>query len=86
MASSEAGSRLSQALVPALEKIINNASWRKHSKLAHECKSLLEKFASPNQGSFSPPSPTAAAEQDLPGPLHDGGSGWSIRLRIRKRF
>ncbi|CAM8994233.1 unnamed protein product [Rhodiola kirilowii] len=74
MASSEAGSRLSQALVPALEKIINNASWRKHSKLAHECKSLLEKFASPNQGSFSPPSPTAAAEQDLPGPLHDGGA------------
>ncbi|CAM8991053.1 unnamed protein product [Rhodiola kirilowii] len=74
MASSEAGSRLSQALVPALEKIINNASWRKHSKLAHECKSLLEKFASPNQGSFSPPSPTADAEQDLPGPLHDGGA------------
>ncbi|KAL9670326.1 hypothetical protein QQ045_007877 [Rhodiola kirilowii] len=74
MASSEAGSRLSQALVPALDKIINNASWRKHSKLAHECKSLLEKFASPNQGSFSPPSPTADAEQDLPGPLHDGGA------------
>uniref|UniRef100_A0A7N0SZC2 SEC7 domain-containing protein n=1 Tax=Kalanchoe fedtschenkoi TaxID=63787 RepID=A0A7N0SZC2_KALFE len=74
MASSEADSRLSQALAPALEKIIKNASWRKHSKLAHECKSILEKLTSPNPGPFAPPSPTADPEQDLPGPLHDGGA------------
>ncbi|KAL4352779.1 hypothetical protein GQ457_06G044200 [Hibiscus cannabinus] len=44
MASSEADSRMSQVVAPALEKIIKNASWRKHSKLAHQCKSLLEKL------------------------------------------
>ncbi|CAI9765193.1 unnamed protein product [Fraxinus pennsylvanica] len=36
MASSEADSRLNIVLVPALDKIIKNASWRKHSKLATE--------------------------------------------------
>uniref|UniRef100_A0A7N0TCL6 SEC7 domain-containing protein n=1 Tax=Kalanchoe fedtschenkoi TaxID=63787 RepID=A0A7N0TCL6_KALFE len=74
MASSEATSRLSQALAPALEQIIKNASWRKHSKLAHECKSVLEKLTSANPGPFAPPSPTAASEQDVSGPLHDGGA------------
>ncbi|CAM8899503.1 unnamed protein product [Rhodiola kirilowii] len=76
MASSEAGSRLSQVLSPALEKIVKNASWRKHSKLAHECKFILEKLSSPNPGSFSPKSAEAEgeAEQDVAGPLHDGGA------------
>ncbi|XP_059458608.1 brefeldin A-inhibited guanine nucleotide-exchange protein 2 [Corylus avellana] len=69
MASSEADSRLSQVVSPALEKIIKNASWRKHSKLAHECKSVLEKLASPSK-------PEAESESDssIPGPLHDGGT------------
>jgi brefeldin A-inhibited guanine nucleotide-exchange protein len=67
MASSEADSRLSQVLSPALEKIIKNASWRKHSRLAHECKSVLEKLASPSK-------PEAEPDSSGPGPLHDGGT------------
>nr|KYP64283.1 Brefeldin A-inhibited guanine nucleotide-exchange protein 2 [Cajanus cajan] len=65
MASSEADSRLKQVLVPALEKIIKNASWRKHAKLAHECKSVIETLTS----SPKPQSPEAS----VPGPIHDGG-------------
>ncbi|KAG6597193.1 Brefeldin A-inhibited guanine nucleotide-exchange protein 2, partial [Cucurbita argyrosperma subsp. sororia] len=76
MASSEAASRLSLVISPALEKIIKNASWRKHSKLAHECKSVLERFTSSSKASSpsSPSSPTGSeAEGSLPGPLNDGG-------------
>ncbi|XP_023538858.1 brefeldin A-inhibited guanine nucleotide-exchange protein 2-like [Cucurbita pepo subsp. pepo] len=76
MASSEAASRLSLVISPALEKIIKNASWRKHSKLAHECKSILERFTSSSKASSpsSPSSPTGSeAEGSLPGPLNDGG-------------
>lgn len=76
MASSEAASRLSQVISPALEKIIKNASWRKHSKLAHECKSVIERLTlSPKPSSpSSPSSPTdSEAEGALPGPLNDGG-------------
>ncbi|KAF5732964.1 brefeldin A-inhibited guanine nucleotide-exchange protein 2-like [Tripterygium wilfordii] len=73
MASSEADSRLSQVVAPALDKIIKNASWRKHSKLAHECKSVLEILASPDK-SQSPTSPTdSEPDSSLPGPLYDGG-------------
>ncbi|XP_022934333.1 brefeldin A-inhibited guanine nucleotide-exchange protein 2-like [Cucurbita moschata] len=76
MASSEAASRLSLVISPALEKIIKNASWRKHSKLANECKSVLERFTSSSKASSpsSPSSPTGSeAEGSLPGPLNDGG-------------
>ncbi|KAF5466947.1 hypothetical protein F2P56_016825 [Juglans regia] len=71
MASSEADSRLSQVISPALDKIIKNASWRKHSKLAHECKSVLEKLSSPSKNETE-----SEREPDSfgPGPLHDGGS------------
>ncbi|KAK1560427.1 hypothetical protein Q3G72_026575 [Acer saccharum] len=72
MASSEADSRLSQAICPALDKIIKNASWRKHSKLAHECKSVLERLAS-LQKQQTPSSPDSEPESSAPGPLHDGG-------------
>ncbi|EXB52664.1 Brefeldin A-inhibited guanine nucleotide-exchange protein 2 [Morus notabilis] len=70
MASSEADSRLSQVVSPALERIIKNASWRKHAKLAHECKAVLEKL-----GSKQPPStgPDSEADASGPGPLHGGG-------------
>lgn len=70
MASSEADSRLIQVVSPALERIIKNASWRKHAKLAHECKAVLEKL-----GSKQPPStgPDSEADASVPGPLHDGG-------------
>ncbi|GLT51910.1 hypothetical protein SLA2020_252830 [Shorea laevis] len=69
MASSEADSRLSQVLAPALEKIVKNVSWRKHSKLSHQCKSLLERIASPPPPNSSDSEP----ENSIPGPLHDGG-------------
>ncbi|XWS45949.1 hypothetical protein CRYUN_Cryun14cG0023200 [Craigia yunnanensis] len=71
MASSEADSRMSQVVAPALEKIIKNASWRKHSKLAHQCKSLLESLTSPSMSPLSPSD--SEPDNSIPGPLHDGG-------------
>ncbi|XP_047965074.1 brefeldin A-inhibited guanine nucleotide-exchange protein 2-like [Salvia hispanica] len=50
-----ADSRLNKVLIPALEKIQKNASWRKHSKLGAECKSVIQHLTSPNR------SPTAEA-------------------------
>ncbi|ESW06891.1 hypothetical protein PHAVU_010G085000 [Phaseolus vulgaris] len=74
MASPEADSRLSLVVVPALEKIIKNASWRKHAKLAHECKSVIERFGHQHQHFPTPGSPSdTEAEAAVPGPLHDGG-------------
>ncbi|XP_044492662.1 brefeldin A-inhibited guanine nucleotide-exchange protein 2-like isoform X2 [Mangifera indica] len=72
MASSEADSRLSQALAPSLENIIKNASWRKHSKLAHECKSVLERLASAQKQTPSLPTDSEPANSII-GPLYDGG-------------
>nr|XP_043619023.1 brefeldin A-inhibited guanine nucleotide-exchange protein 2-like [Erigeron canadensis] len=47
MASAEADSRLmNTVLVPALDKIIKNSSWRKHSKLGNECKSVIQRITS----------------------------------------
>ncbi|XP_075518419.1 brefeldin A-inhibited guanine nucleotide-exchange protein 2 [Primulina tabacum] len=67
MASSEADSRLNQVLFPALENIIKNASWRKHSKLAAECKSVIERLTSPNPNPPTPPtSPSASSDADSP--------------------
>ncbi|XP_021281250.1 brefeldin A-inhibited guanine nucleotide-exchange protein 2-like [Herrania umbratica] len=71
MASAEADSRMSQVVAPALEKIIKNASWRKHSKLAHQCKSLLERLTSPTKSPVSPSD--SEPDSSIPGPLHDGG-------------
>ncbi|KAK7256643.1 hypothetical protein RIF29_30097 [Crotalaria pallida] len=73
MASSEADSRLSQLLVPALEKIIKNASWRKHAKLAHECKSVIETLTSHKPAVDDASGPEPGPEDSVPGPLHDGG-------------
>ncbi|MBA0763532.1 hypothetical protein Gotri_012965 [Gossypium trilobum] len=72
MASSEADSRLSQVVARALEKIIKNASWRKHSKLAHQCKALLERLTSPSDSPLA--SPDSEPANSIPGPLHDGGA------------
>ncbi|KAG7635153.1 Sec7 C-terminal [Arabidopsis suecica] len=76
MASSEADSRLSRVVTPALEKIVKNASWRKHSKLANECKAVIERLNSLQKS--PPPSSSAAtdseSESSVPGPLNDGGS------------
>ncbi|CAN1848939.1 Brefeldin A-inhibited guanine nucleotide-exchange protein 3 [Linum perenne] len=73
MASSEADSRLSQVVVPALEKVVKNASWRKHSKLAHECKSVIERLTSSQKQQLSSTA-DADPEASIPGPLHDGGA------------
>ncbi|XP_009604910.1 brefeldin A-inhibited guanine nucleotide-exchange protein 2 [Nicotiana tomentosiformis] len=63
MASSEADSRLNQVLLPALEKIIKNGSWRKHSKLSHECKSVIEFLTNPSS-STPPTSPSTQSDPD----------------------
>ncbi|XP_022897152.1 brefeldin A-inhibited guanine nucleotide-exchange protein 2 [Olea europaea var. sylvestris] len=65
MASSEADSRLNLVLVPAFEKIIKNASWRKHSKLAAECKSVVERLTSANPTPL-PSSPTSPSSPSSP--------------------
>ncbi|RAL54079.1 hypothetical protein DM860_004550 [Cuscuta australis] len=73
MASVEADSRLGKVLVPALEKIIKNGSWRKHSKLAHECKSVVDFLTSSTPIPTSPVSPSNQSDPDsspsLPGVL-----------------
>ncbi|XP_057531802.1 brefeldin A-inhibited guanine nucleotide-exchange protein 2 [Amaranthus tricolor] len=73
MASSEADSRLKQVLVPSLEKIIKNGSWRKNSKLVHECKSLLEKINT-NIHSLSSSSPESSSTSIVIGPVVDSGT------------
>lgn len=77
MASSEADSRLTQVLLPSLDKIVKNASWRKHSKLAAECKSVIDYLQNPTPTS-PPTSPSTQSDPDSasPGvlldlPLHD---------------
>ncbi|GAB2271567.1 Brefeldin A-inhibited guanine nucleotide-exchange protein 2 [Dionaea muscipula] len=71
MASSEADSRLNQVLLPALDRIIKNGSWRKHSKLVHECKSIVEKLST---GAAATPDSPDSPDHTLPGPLNDGGA------------
>ncbi|CAA0842657.1 Brefeldin A-inhibited guanine nucleotide-exchange protein 2 [Striga hermonthica] len=73
MASPEADSRLNQALIPSLEKIIKNASWRKHAKLAAECKSVVEHLTSSNQNP-TPPTPPASpsGQSDSDASSHPG--------------
>ena len=53
--------RLSRLVVPTLEKIIKNASWRKHSKLVQECKVVIDWFA-------KRPAPKADGPKALPSP------------------
>ncbi|KAI3693295.1 hypothetical protein L6452_33129 [Arctium lappa] len=91
MASSEADSRLiNNILIPALEKIIKNGSWRKHYKLVRRSKSVLNRITSQeNRSPISPatpptpPTPSSEENQtgiDLqsqslsPGVLHDSGT------------
>ncbi|XP_023644738.1 brefeldin A-inhibited guanine nucleotide-exchange protein 3 [Capsella rubella] len=71
MASTEVDSRLARVVIPALDKVIKNASWRKHSKLAHECKSVIERLRSPDNSS---PVADSDSGSSIPGPLHDGGA------------
>ncbi|KAI3428991.1 SEC7 domain-containing protein [Psidium guajava] len=80
MASPEADSlsRLTLVVAPALERIVKNGSWRKHSKLAHECKSLLEKLSPPHPSLPSPEPDSSEPESSLPGPLFDGPTQFSL--------
>lgn len=77
MASSEADSRLGQVISPALEKIIKNGSWRKHSKLVNECKFVLERITSPEK-SLTADGDSDDAEASVPGPLHSGPFQYSL--------
>ncbi|KAJ6807636.1 brefeldin A-inhibited guanine nucleotide-exchange protein 2-like [Iris pallida] len=75
----EADSLLQHIIVPALEKIIKNASWRKgHSKLSHQCKSLIDHF--PTYLRPSQNAPGTPDSSSLPGPLHDSGGSPDISL------
>ncbi|KAF3790233.1 Brefeldin A-inhibited guanine nucleotide-exchange protein 2 [Nymphaea thermarum] len=73
MASPEADSRVVLLVSGALDKIIKNASWRKHSKLSHECKSVIEKLGTPSGGT-----PDSESEDSPPGPLQDGDIVFSL--------
>ncbi|XP_020576341.1 brefeldin A-inhibited guanine nucleotide-exchange protein 2-like [Phalaenopsis equestris] len=62
--------RVHQIVVPALEKIIKNASWRKgHSKLALQCKSLIDSLSGPPSSASSYPPDSPDSSCSAPGPL-----------------
>ncbi|CAA2985242.1 brefeldin A-inhibited guanine nucleotide-exchange 2-like [Olea europaea subsp. europaea] len=84
MASSEADSRLNLVLVPAFEKIIKNASWRKHSKLAAECKSVVERLTSANPTPLpsSPTSPSSPSSQSIQSDTDTASSHPGILLEL----
>ncbi|KAL0913421.1 hypothetical protein M5K25_016882 [Dendrobium thyrsiflorum] len=70
--SSEVDSSLNQIVIPALEKIIKNASWRKgHSKLAQQCKSLIDRLSEPPSSASSHPPDSPDSSSSIPGPLSD---------------
>ncbi|XP_019432960.1 PREDICTED: brefeldin A-inhibited guanine nucleotide-exchange protein 2-like isoform X2 [Lupinus angustifolius] len=73
MASPEADSRLSQLLVPTLEKIIKLATRQKLAKLVQECKSVVETLTSQKPQSNHEAADVSEPEASVPGPLHDGG-------------
>ncbi|GBG70987.1 hypothetical protein CBR_g8287 [Chara braunii] len=39
--------KLARLVIPALEKVIKNSSWRKHTKIVAECKAVIEWFSKP---------------------------------------
>lgn len=64
MASSQTlggSTRLGRLLGTALEKIIKNAAWRKHSRLVNHCKTVLDKLATITISDSETPSPSAEA-------------------------
>ncbi|KAI5079490.1 hypothetical protein GOP47_0004969 [Adiantum capillus-veneris] len=68
-------SRLARVLNPALEKVIKNAAWRKHSKLVQDCKAVIDKLSvpetspSPSEGSDATEKPPSKVVES---PLFDG--------------
>eukprot|EP00250_Pteridium_aquilinum_P020997 c25007_g1_i1 orf=351-5705(+) len=68
-------SRLARVLNPALEKVVKNATWRKHTKLVQDCKAVIDKL------SVAEPSPSPSESSDgtekpsvkvVESPLFDG--------------
>lgn len=67
-------SRLGRVLNPALEKVIKNAAWRKHTKLVQDCKAVIDKLSVPDS---PPPSESRDGSEKPPAkivesPLFDG--------------
>ncbi|KAE9617807.1 hypothetical protein Lal_00046754 [Lupinus albus] len=73
MASPEADSRLSQLIVPSLEKIIKLATSRKHANLFQECKSVVETLTSRKPLSDHEAADVSEPGTDISGSLNDGG-------------
>ncbi|KAI3818209.1 hypothetical protein L1987_12012 [Smallanthus sonchifolius] len=78
MAFAVAESRLiSNIIVPDLDKIIKNSSWRKRSKLAHEAKSVLEPITSTEKPPTSDENQSdvdTSPQSLVVGVLHDSGT------------
>eukprot|EP00252_Welwitschia_mirabilis_P000957 TRINITY_DN10944_c0_g1_i1.p1 TRINITY_DN10944_c0_g1~~TRINITY_DN10944_c0_g1_i1.p1 ORF type:complete len:1770 (+),score=306.81 TRINITY_DN10944_c0_g1_i1:196-5505(+) len=73
-------STVASVIASGLEKIIKNASKRKHSKLVQECKTLIDKFAA---GSIPNQNPEQSQNEDgqtapKDGPLADGVIAYSL--------
>lgn len=68
-------SRLGVVISPALDKIIKNSSWRKHSKLVQECKAVLEKLSA-----TQPPPEQQEQQTESPSvsPLVDGPVSFNL--------
>ncbi|MCO5607714.1 hypothetical protein L7F22_061913 [Adiantum nelumboides] len=68
-------SRLARVLNPALEKIIKNAAWRKHTKLVQDCKAVIDRLSVPEL-SPSPAEGSDTTEKSfskvVESPLFDG--------------
>ncbi|PWA72449.1 Armadillo-like helical [Artemisia annua] len=72
MSTQQQSRMINTIILPALNKIIKNSSWRKHSKLNHESKSLLEHLTKSLEDNA-----TTSSEADtssVPGVLHDSGT------------
>lgn len=69
-ASPEADPLLAQILLPSLDKIVKNASWRKgHAKLSHQCKALIDKLSAPPTSAAVSPVSSPTSSSSLPGPV-----------------
>nr|XP_043623533.1 brefeldin A-inhibited guanine nucleotide-exchange protein 2-like [Erigeron canadensis] len=64
---------INNILIPALDKIIKNSSWRKNSKLSQQSKSVLDHITNPNPNSIQSDSDTSS-HPPPPGVLHDSGT------------
>eukprot|EP00249_Psilotum_nudum_P023695 c28957_g2_i1 orf=862-6204(-) len=78
MATSGGQSPLALLIIPALDKVIKNAAWRKHSKLVQDSKTVIDNLSShavvsPDPSSNNQPHASAASPANaLDGPLYDG--------------